>query len=220
MVRKKIEIIPAILEENIEEVKRKFKLVKPYVEIVQVDILDGVFAQGKTIEIGELKGLEEIKGLKIDFHLMVSEPALFVDDCRKVGGWRVIGQVEMMNDQGEFVRMVENAHMLAGLAIDLKTPVEAIEERFLEEIDCVLVMSVKAGESGQAFQKEALEEIKKFRGLSEKHGNFNIAVDGGLNKETVMDCLGAGANQLGITSEIFGAVDVGKAIKELRELVT
>jgi len=152
---RKNEIIPAILEENIEEVKRKFKLVKPYVEIVQVDILDGVYAQGKTIEIGELKGLEEIKGLKIDFHLMVSEPALLVDDCREARGYRVIGQIEMMSDQEEFVRIVKNVGMLAGLAIDLKTPVEAIEERFLEEIDCVLVMSVKAGESGQAFQKEA-----------------------------------------------------------------
>jgi ribulose-phosphate 3-epimerase len=217
---RKNEIIPAILEENIEEVKRKFKLVKPYVEIVQVDILDGVYAQGKTIEIGELKGLEEIKGLKIDFHLMVSEPALLVDDCREARGYRVIGQIEMMSDQEEFVRIVKNVGMLAGLAIDLKTPVEAIEERFLEEIDCVLVMSVKAGESGQAFQKEALEKIKRLRGLSEKHGNFNIAVDGGLNKETVMDCLGAGANQLGVTSAIFGAEDVGKAIKELRERVT
>ncbi len=186
--------------------------------MVQIDIIDGIFAEEKTIKIGEIKELKELEGLRLDFHLMVSEPVLLVDICRGVGGYRVIGQVEMMNDQEEFVRMVRDRKMLAGLAIDLETPVKAIEKKLFKELDCVLVMTIVAGASGRSFQRKALKKIKKLKSLSEKHGGFNIAVDGGLNKETVVDCVKAGANHLGVTSAIFRAKDVGKAIEELRGL--
>ena len=218
-MRGKVEIIPHILEREIKEVRRKLGLVKPYVETVAVDIIDGIFVSNKTHEVLELKGLKELEGLKLDFHLMVSEPTLFVDDCKRAGGNRVIGQIEMMNDQEEFVKLVKSNGMSAGLALDLETPVEAIEERLLGEIDCVLVMSVKAGASGQGFQREALDKIRKLRGLAKKHGEFNIAVDGGINKETIKEVTVAGANHLGVTSAIFKAEDMGKAIKELMRLV-
>lgn len=56
--------------------------------------------------------------------------------------------------------------------------------------------------------------------LREKEGlSFEIEVDGGINEETIIDCVNAGANVIVAGSYVFDSGDVSKSIEVLRSKV-
>ena len=78
--------------------------------------------------------------------------------------------------------------------------------------DYALVLAVIAGKSGQKFNPEALDEIKKLRG---RNPNIDIAVDGGINLETGKLAVEAGANILISGSYLFNSKNIKEAIFQL-----
>ena len=70
------------------------------------------------------------------------------------------------------------------MAIDAKTPIEKMKVD-LDDLDCLLVMGINAGFSGQTFMPECLGKIKKLRGKTQ----IPIEVDGGINSETLVQVL-------------------------------
>ena len=59
---------------------------------------------------------------------------------------------------------------------------------------------------------EVLPKIRSLRKIYKR----DIIVDGGINETTGMLCRDSGANVLVAGTYIFGAKDIGKAIKSLR----
>src|SRR3989304_6370901 len=100
-----IEIIPSILTNDSKELVDKLGICEGIVERVQIDIIDGVFASNKTIDPSALFSLET--ELKLDFHLMVKEPINWVEKCVSAGADRIIAQVEMMENQVDYVGKVQ-----------------------------------------------------------------------------------------------------------------
>ena len=211
----KVKIVPGILDKEKEEVEKKVEKVIGVVDEVSIDIIDGKFADNKTIGVEDL---ENINGqIILGVQLMVEEPIRMVELCKEVGVERVIGQIELMKDQKEFVKEVKGLNMKVGLGLDLKTGVDFLDEAVLVEIDDILLMAVAAGFSGQEFNRKVLGKIKKLR--NELRFEKNIWVDGGVNEETIEDCVEAGANMLSVTSGIWKAKDVKKQIEKLNRLV-
>ena len=95
-----------------------------------------------------------------------------------------------------------------------------LEPSFLNpELDIVLVMTIKAGWTGRSFKQQRLEEVRKLKELKQKKGyQFKIAVDGGINKKTIKDCLKAGAELLFMHIAIWQAKDPEKRLKELKSM--
>jgi len=82
-----------------------------------------------------------------DVHLMVSKPEEWVSRCAMGGVDRVFGQVENMEDVVAFVGDVQAEGMAVGLAYDVDTPIDGLEE-VIDNLDAVLLLSVKAGKTG------------------------------------------------------------------------
>lgn len=189
-----MEIIPAILTSNPDEIPSLLKKGEGRGERMQIDIIDGVFAANKTILPGALENLET--DLKLDFHLMVKEPVNWVEGCVRAGAERIIGQVEMMASQIDFVSKVEASGAKIGLALDLPTPVSALERTVLLDLDVVLVMSVKAGFGGQKFEEKALAKIKELADIrAQDQTPFKICVDGGITPEITKKLEKIGADE-------------------------
>jgi ribulose-phosphate 3-epimerase len=105
------------------------------------------------------------------------------------------------------------------LAINPSTPFGAVAE-LIESIDNLICMTVNPGWAGQSFLPEVLGKIREARDFLDGHGlDRDIAVDGGVNLSTGRQCLEAGANVLGAASCIFGAKDIAKGAKVLRDLL-
>lgn len=197
-----LEIIPAILTNNLVELKELLARAEGVVERAQIDIVDGQFAGNKTIDPSTLKDIET--DLKLDFQLMVKEPVHWTERSIVAATDRIIGHIEMMRDQVEFVGKVSEVGASVGLAIDVKTPVSALDPTILSNLDVVLVMSVPAGFAGQKFVPSALAKIKELDEIRARDDTpFRIFVDGGVTVDNIKRVRLAGTDEVGIGRRIF-----------------
>ena len=92
-------------------------------------------------------------------------------------------------------------------------------ERFLDQIDLLLVMTVNPGFGGQEFMEEMMVKVKRAAALRARLGlDFHIEVDGGIHPDTAAIARASGANVLVAGTGVFRAPDADLAIKELRGL--
>lgn len=210
-----VEIIPAILTNDIREIEEKLTRAEGVVKRVQIDIVDGVFAANRTIDPSFLGNIEA--DLSLDFHLMTKEPADWVERAVRGGADRIIGQIEKMTDQVAFIGKVAEVGLSVGLAIDLGTPVSALDPTIITNLDVVLVMAVKAGSGGQKFDERALNKIKQLDELRIRDDTpFRICVDGGETEDVIDETRFAGADEVVIGSRIFEG-DLGVNLEKFRK---
>lgn len=208
-----IEIIPVIMVESFDELQSRVKKVEPYVDWVQLDIMDGHFVDNKTWgDPIELKRLET--GLNIETHLMVQNPESCIGDWIDSGAKRIIFHYESTDQHKEIIRKIKQAGLEVGLAINPETPVEAVDS-FVKNLDLVLVMTVNPGQGGQELLTETLGKIRQLR---ENHKDVNIEVDGGINPETAPLVIQAGASLLASGSAIFKSDNIKKTIEDLKNV--
>jgi ribulose-phosphate 3-epimerase len=220
-----MQINPAILTDSMATFAQQLALVKqvPEIEVMQVDIIDAVFADNITVNPSDLVDFD-FANLAIDFHLMTEEPMDYVwelVDCgQKLPTQSVIGQIEKMSHQLDFLDEIKKAGWQAGLAIDLFTPLENIEESAWEYLDQVLLIAVEAGEQGQTFNSlvfAKIDELKERIKKSNRH--IKIAIDGGIKQEQIRNLKKAGADLVAVGSALFNAddfkIEYNKLKKEL-----
>lgn len=204
-----VDIIPAILTDNVTELTDKLKRIDEAVDAdgakvkrVQIDIIDGQFVGNRTIDPSNITGVDT--NLSLDFHLMVKEPINWVEKCAQAEADRIIGQIEMMASQVDFVGKVQEAGLYVGLAVDLGTPVLKLDPVVLTNVDVVLVMGVKAGWGGQKFDKSVLGKIKELDEIRMRDSTpFKICVDGGETEEVIDETHFAGADEVVIGKRLF-----------------
>ncbi len=201
------------------------------VERVQIDIIDGVFADNRTIDPLALREVES--NLKLDFHLMVKEPINWVEKCvhagadkqslrlrpkrsLRSGDLRIIGHIEQMESQVEFVGKVQEVGAAIGLAIDLETKVAKLDETILDNLDVILVMSVAAGFGGQKFEPKTLGKIRELNEAKTRNeASHRICIDGGVTIDNIGKVVKNGVEEVVIGRRLFEG-DIQKNIKKFK----
>lgn len=207
-----VKIIPAILTNDIKEIEEKLARSEGIVDRVQIDVIDGQFAASRTIDPSFVRNIET--DINLDFHLMTKEPVDWVEKAVTGGADRIIGQIEKMTSQVDFVGKVQSVGLSVGLAIDIETPVSSFDPVVLTNLDVVLVMAVKAGFGGQKFDKRALAKIRWLDETRVRDDTpYKICVDGGETLETVDDVRVAGVDEIVVGKRIFQG-DLVKNIKK------
>ncbi len=204
-------IIPAILSKNLNEVKKKINLVKELTDWVQIDVCDNKFVPSLTIEVKELKGLN--KEINLEIHLMTKNPTDLFNDCKNIGAKRVIVHIEAVDDIEYVLHKASQYDFEFGIAINPKTPVSLIQS-FINKIDLVLLLSVEPGFSGQKFLINVLNKVKEIKTLNSE---VKIAIDGGVNHDSIQDANKAGVNIFVIGSTLFDADNVEENYNRLLE---
>ncbi len=183
-------------------------------DLYHLDVMDGLFVKNQTVDYTYLEQLKMSSVLLFDVHLMVQYPTKVISKYAKYGANILTIHYEAFANDKLFIKTlkkIKKLGMMAGIAIDLETKVEAIEP-FLKYCDLVLVMTVKAGKGGQKFSEDAIKKIKKIRKL---YPNMLIEVDGGITDETGAKCVRAGADILVSGSYIYNN-DAYEAIQSLK----
>lgn len=210
-----VEIIPAILTNDIREIEEKLSRAEGIVKRIQIDIVDGQFAANRTIDPSSLENIET--DLNLDFHLMTKDPLSWVERAVRGGADRIIGQIEGMTDQVEFIGKLAQVGLSVGLAIDLGTAVSALDPTIITNLDVVLVMAVKAGFEGQKFDLSALLKVNELDKIRVRDDTpFKICVDGGINEDNIKKVVKAGADEVVIGSRIFDG-DLTENIRRFQE---
>lgn len=181
---------------------------QPRAAAIHVDIIDGEFADNLTLDTADLE-LLNWHDFPIDLHLMTVEPIQFLfglEDSLPLKNIRqVIGHVERMSSQLEFIQEVRAHGWQASLALDLYTPAEAIDAEVLPHLDSVYIMGGRAGQQGQQFHELAITTVKELLARrAETNAAFEIGVDIGMNATTIPLAIAAGATQVAIGSYLNG----------------
>jgi ribulose-phosphate 3-epimerase len=136
----------------------------------------------------------------LEVHLMVEEPADYVEQFAAAGFKRFLGHVEHMNSQKEFVELARK-YGEAGLALDGPTHINQIKVPF-EDLDSILIYtSSKVGFSGPPLMDDRLDKIRHLKKLT----NIPIEADGGINIKTIERAKAAGASRFVATSFIWSS---------------
>ena len=210
-----VKIIPSILTGDPEEVRAFLDEAQDVAKRIQIDIIDGVFSNGKTIEPILLKDYD--LSFEVDYHLMVKDPINWVEKCVDGQGDRIIGEVEMMNDQMEFIKKVQAVGLEVGLALDLETSPEVLSDEVLQSLDVVLLMSRKAGFETHTFELSTFDKIKEVVNKRDTLSHrFKICIDGGVTDQLIADLAKVGVDEAVVGRRIFEG-DLAENIKELAE---
>lgn len=189
-------VIPGILEKDWVEIEKKIEEVRPFAKVIHIDLIDGKFSPNTTFMDPE-PFRKYTKDIEFELHMMVEEPINYLKSFSDAGFRRFIGQIEKMSDQTEFVASAQRLGEV-GLAVDEPTSVDQIKVPF-EDLDLIFFMTVKAGESGQKFNRENIKKIENI-----KNSVFiPIEVDGGIENDTILISKNAGASYFVATSAIF-----------------
>lgn len=207
-----MEIIPGILEKTWEEVENKIKLLSPFTKSLHIDIIDNKFAPNLTFL--DPKPFAKYKDqFFLEAHLMVDEPINYLKPFADAGFKRFLGHVEKMGDQAEFVAQGQLLGEVC-LALDGPSSTNLIKVPY-GDLDGILVMTIKAGFSGQQFDSNHLTKINEIRSKT----TIPIEVDGGVKDTTIKLAKEAGATRFVATSFISNAKSPQEAYNLLSEVI-
>ncbi|MBX3439760.1 MAG: ribulose-phosphate 3-epimerase, partial [Planctomycetaceae bacterium] len=209
-------IAPSMLKCDFGNLHREVELLESAgAELLHLDVMDGHFVPNLSYGPVVIERLREVTQLPFDAHLMISDPAKYLDDYIAAGCDAVTFHIEAVPEPADLLQRIREAGALAGLALNPGTPLAAIEQ-VLPECDLVLVMSVQPGFGGQAFQPDVLDKVRELHGLI--GDQTLISIDGGIGPATISRCAAAGVDLYVAGSAIFDAADYRAAIEEMRAL--
>lgn len=182
---------------------------------LHLDVMDGHFVDNISFGPAFVDATAAVAKVPVDTHLMISRPdhylPRFVNNSRNI-----TIHVEADCDVAATLAAIRGAGCTAGLSVRPGTPFAALEP-FLPQLDLILVMTVEPGFGGQAFQLAMLEKVRAAFELRARLGlSYRIEVDGGVNAETGLQCVAAGADTLVAGTSVFRAPDMAAAIRQLR----
>lgn len=215
-----IKVAPSILAANFNNLFDEVKSVES-ADYLHIDVMDGHFVPNISLGTCVYKGLKNKVDLVFDVHLMISDPKKYALDFIKAGADILTFHYEALNNIEEIDNLINFIHdnnTKVGVSIKPNTKVEVLDS-ILEKLDLVLVMSVEPGFGGQSFIPNALDKISYLKDMKNKNGyNYEIEVDGGINKETSKLCVDAGVDVLVAGTYIYNNKDREKLIKEMQNL--
>jgi ribulose-phosphate 3-epimerase len=210
---KKIHVSVSILAEDFSILGKILKTVEDAGgDSVHLDILDGVFAPNISFGPVVIKGIRKLTSLPLHAHLMIKYPEKYIEDFIDAGCSQIYFHLESEVVPLNIIKKIHEMKARCGIVLNPDTPVDIVEP-YLEIIDSVLVMSVHPGFSGQKFIPEVLGKIEKIRKFSPE---LDIAVDGGINDETIDGVLESGANVIITDSYVFSSKDRTRAVNRLK----
>ncbi|HIU13582.1 MAG TPA: ribulose-phosphate 3-epimerase [Candidatus Fimiplasma intestinipullorum] len=211
-------ISPSVLSADFLHLHQEVKSIEAtQAQWLHYDVMDGHFVPNLSFGMDILKSLRQATSLFLDVHLMISEPARYLQAFLDAGADLVTFHYEAVAED-EIAHLCDIIHQhgkKAGLSIKPATPVEVVLP-YLEKLDLVLVMSVEPGFGGQRFMPLSLDKIRSLK-VAIQQGAYQclVEVDGGINDQTAIEAKESGADVLVAGSYVFHASDRQAAVASL-----
>ena len=164
------------------------KLDNTTIDMLHVDIMDGVFVPNKTFDNDEIVEFLRDTKKKKDIHLMVNDIYKYVDCFKVLNPNNITFHYEASSNIIGVIEYIKSLNIKVGMAIKPNTNVCEIL-KYLKYLDLVLVMSVEPGMGGQKFIENSVNKINDLYEIRNRYDyNFVIEVDGGINNITSKLC--------------------------------
>ena len=200
-----VKVAPSLLSANFAYLKEEINAIKA-ADWIHYDVMDGHFVPNISFGYSILKDVSKVTDMYLDVHLMITDPAKYVDNFINSNASLIVFHYEAVAEDkiNELIAHIKEHDVEVGLSIKPDTPVEVL-------------MSVEPGFGGQKFNSAAVDKIAQLATLrKENNYHYLIEVDGGINESTSKLCNDAGVDVLVAGSYVFGSDDYTKAIESLK----
>jgi len=209
-----IKVAPSILSADFSRLKEELAAVKQAgADLIHVDVMDGHFVPNITIGPVVVKDMRKSTDLILDVHLMIENPAKYVDRFVEAGSDWITFHIETISGLKlkQQAMKLKRKKIRVGISLNPNTPLQKIKP-VLRFVDFVLVMSVFPGFGGQEFIASSVPKVWQLRQMFKG----DISVDGGINDVNAKQVVDAGANILVAGSYIFKSKNYQEAIGKLK----
>ncbi len=210
-------ISASILSANLLNLGEELERIKNSgADMIHFDVMDGNFVSNISFGFPVLEAVRSFSDLCLDVHLMIDRPDKYVERFAEKGADIITIHEESPCDILDTLKRIKKSGVKAGLSLKPGTPFESAE-KYMEYIDILLIMTVEPGFGGQKFMTDMNQKIKAARNYIDKRNlPVKIQVDGGINKETYVMAVDAGADILVAGNYLFKSGDMKEAVKAIR----
>lgn len=181
-------------------------------DYLHVDLVDGLFAHDFTMGSSIINDCVSTSSLEIDIHLMVEEPRRLFEtylSLDKSTDVLVIHQECCKNLHRDLVWLRQHG-VKPGVAICPATPLVVLDY-VLQEVARVNIMTVNPGFKGGKLVGQCIQKVRELKSLKDRLNlDVEIAVDGNVFGENVVEMVAAGADTLVLGSSGLFRSDIGK----------
>jgi ribulose-phosphate 3-epimerase len=212
-----IRIAPSILAADFLHLADQIKeCEKAGADLLHCDVMDGHFVPNLTFGPPLIRQLHQVTKLELDVHLMIEKPELSLDAYREAGAAAITVHQETCPHLHRTLAHIRELGARAGVCLNPSTPLELLEP-VLGDFDILLIMTVNPGFGGQHFIESMLPKILQAdQWRKEDIAEFSIAVDGGIDVQTVPLVVESGADVLVAGTAVFEG-NIAENIRRLRE---
>lgn len=184
--------------------------------LLHMDIEDGYFLPNITFGLKTIRAVAGYTLAKLDVHLIVMKPLEYLEPLAGCGICSVSAHLETLDYPLQFLGGAHRLGMSAGLALNLKTPPDALVP-FADWLDYVIVMTSEPDDGDCSFWPPSLDKLRQVRRLLPSH--ISLWADGGIGAAQLPQVAAAGADTVIMGRAIWNATNPGIALEQLSKTV-
>ena len=181
----KVEFSPSLMTMDLDKFKEQITFLNDQVDSYHIDIMDGHYVPNISLSPWFIQEVRKISTLPLSAHLMVTEPAFWVQQLIDINCEWICMHAEVLD--GLAFRLIDQIHdagLKAGIVLNPETPVSVILP-YIDRLYKVTIMTVDPGFAGQRFIEGALDKIVELRELREEYDyHYVIEMDGSSNRKS------------------------------------
>jgi ribulose-phosphate 3-epimerase len=212
-------ISPSVLSCDFANIQRDVEMINnSTADWFHIDVMDGVFVPNISFGFPVIAAIKKHAKKPLDVHLMIEDADKYIEEFKNAGADILTVHFEASRHLHRTIQAIKAAGMKAGVALNPHTPVDLLAD-VIEDLDLVLIMSVNPGFGGQKFIKNAVLKVEQTKNLIHRRGSRALVeVDGGVNLETGLELIKAGADVLVAGSFVFNSENPAATIEALKNL--
>ena len=214
---RRVIIAPSILSADFSRLGEEVRAVEAGgADWMHLDVMDGHFVPNLTIGPGIVKAVDRVTDLPLDVHLMIDNPADFIEEFAKAGADYLVVHQEGQPHLHRLVGRIRELGVKAGVALNPSTPLSTLAD-ILPDIDLLLIMSVNPGFGGQSFIPGSLAKLRAAREMINRvNPAVLLEIDGGIKADNAAAVREAGVDAIVSGSGIYGHEDYRAMIAGLK----
>src|SRR5262249_15013827 len=154
-------------------------------DLLHFDVMDGHFVPNLSFGFPVLEAVRKVTSLPLDVHLMIDDPAHYLEQFVRAGANSISVHAEVCEDIPNMAQRMRQLGIHAAIAINPETePTRVIDAA--AHLDMILVMSVHPGFGGQGFIPESIGKVREMRRELLRRGlEIDIEIDGGIKVDNI-----------------------------------